>query len=178
MEVDQNQMMEENKIGENNVLFEPAIYARQNEEFEDAIDDDNVSNKTNPGGAGGKIDSTAVDKAVLQTAMVRCCICGIMTQANGANTCINCLKSQIDITEGISKSLTLHHCRDCNRYQRPPWTLCELESAELLAICLKNIKGLKQVKLLDASFIWTEPHSRRIKVKLTVQKEVQVNTLL
>ena len=32
--------------------------------------------------------------------------------------------------------------------------------------------------MLDASFIWTEPHSRRIKVKVTVQKEVHQNTLL
>ena len=121
MEVDHgvNQREEEkvaNAAQENNVLFEPAVYAQQNAEFDDAIDDDKTSNKTNPGGAGGKIDSTAVDAALLQQAMVRCCICGIMTQANGANTCINCLKSQIDITEGISKSLTLHHCRDCNRY--------------------------------------------------------------
>lgn len=26
-----------------------------------------------------------------------------------------------------------------------------------------------QVKLVDAGFIWTEPHSKRIKVKLTIQ---------
>ena len=29
-----------------------------------------------------------------------------------------------------------------------------------------------QVKLVDAGFIWTEPHSRRLKVKVTVQAEV------
>ena len=29
-----------------------------------------------------------------------------------------------------------------------------------------------QVRLIDAGFIWTEPHSQRIKAKLTVQKEV------
>ena len=34
------------------------------------------------------------------------------------------------------------------------------------------------MKLIDAGFIWTEPHSRRIKVKLTVQKEVFTNTVL
>ena len=32
--------------------------------------------------------------------------------------------------------------------------------------------------MVDAQFIWTEPHSRRIKVKLTVQKEVLSKTLL
>ena len=130
--------------------------------------DETESQRTNVGSGPPKVAGQAVDKALLETPYIRCCICGIMTQANAANTCINCLKSQIDITEGIPKQLVLYHCRDCNRYQRPPWTLCELESAELLALCLKNMKGLKRVKLLDASFIWTEPHSRRIKVKLTV----------
>ena len=31
-----------------------------------------------------------------------------------------------------------------------------------------------QVRLIDAGFVWTEPHSQRIKVKLTIQKEVQI----
>ena len=171
MEVDHQ--VEENKA--ENVLYEPEIY-RQNDNVDEAMGiNDTQSIKTNPGGApSGK----AVDPSMLSTPMVRCCICGVMTIKNAANTCINCLKSQIDITEGIPKSINLHHCRDCNRYQRPPWTLCEPESSELLALCLKNIKGLKRVKLLDATFIWTEPHSRRIKIKLTVQKEVQSNTIL
>jgi nonsense-mediated mRNA decay protein 3 len=61
---------------------------------------------------------------------------------------------------------------------KPGWVRCALESAELLALCLKHIKGLKRVKMIDAGFIWTEPHSRRLKVKLTVQKEVMNGTLL
>lgn len=40
------------------------------------------------------------------------------------------------------------------------------------ASCSLQIIGLKKVKLVDASWIWTEPHSRRLKLKLTVQKEV------
>lgn len=63
----------------------------------------------------------------------------------------------------------------CRRYLRPPWTLVERESRDLLSLCLKNIKGLNKVKLIDSAFIWTEPHSRRIKVKLTVEKEVLNN---
>ena len=101
-----------------------------------------------------------------------------MTEPNAANTCINCLKSQIDITEGITKIGQLNHCRECNRYNGPPWRQYELESADLLALCLKQMKGMKKVKLIDAKFIWTEPHSRRIKIKLTVQQEVQGSTLL
>lgn len=30
-----------------------------------------------------------------------------------------------------------------------------------------------QVRLIDAGFLWTEPHSKRIKVKVTIQKEVR-----
>ena len=41
-------------------------------------------------------------------------------------------------------------------------------------MCLKRLKGLNKVHLVDAGFVWTEPHSKRIKVKLTVQKEVGV----
>ena len=61
---------------------------------------------------------------------------------------------------------------------RPPWVHLELESPELLSLCLKKVKGLKRVKLIDAQFIWTEPHSRRLKVKITVQKEIESGAAL
>lgn len=47
-----------------------------------------------------------------------------------------------------------------------------LESKELMTICLRKVVGLSKVKLTDAVWIWTEPHSMRLKIKLTVQKEV------
>lgn len=40
------------------------------------------------------------------------------------------------------------------------------------------MKGLKEVKLVDAGFIWTEPHSKRIKVKLTVHGEINGGVVL
>jgi len=109
-----------------------------------------------------------------QIGTILCCMCGVSIQANPSNMCMNCLKTQVDITEGISKQITVFWCRGCGRYQRTTqWIEAELESRELLAFCLKKIKGLgKEVKLTDANFVWTEPHSRRLKVKLTVQKEV------
>ncbi len=57
---------------------------------------------------------------------------------------------------------------------QPPstWTAAALESRKLLGICLKRVKGLNKLNLTDAGFIWTEPHSKKIKVKLTVQKDV------
>lgn len=41
-----------------------------------------------------------------------------------------------------------------------------------MALCLKRLKGLSKVRLIDAQFLWTEPHSRRVKVKITIQGEV------
>ncbi|KAI8914492.1 NMD3 family-domain-containing protein, partial [Gorgonomyces haynaldii] len=109
-----------------------------------------------------------------------CASCGTVIQPNPANMCINCIRHDVDITEGIPKQATVHFCKGCDRYLAPPnlWVQCELESKELLALLLKKLKGLQKVRLVDASFIWTEPHSRRIKVKLTIQKEVFANTIL
>ncbi|CAE7662722.1 NMD3, partial [Symbiodinium sp. KB8] len=47
----------------------------------------------------------------------------------------------------------------------------EWESRQLMSILLSKIP-LRHVTLVDAGFIWTESHSMRIKVKLTIQKEV------
>jgi nonsense-mediated mRNA decay protein 3 len=110
---------------------------------------------------------------------ILCCLCGIPILSNPANMCGNCLKTQVDITEGITKQVTLFWCRGCGRYQGPKWMSLELESRELLALCLKKVKGLhKEVKLVDAGFVYTEPHSRRLKVKLTIQKEVFNSVIL
>ncbi|KAJ1919894.1 ribosome-binding protein [Mycoemilia scoparia] len=94
--------------------------------------------------------------------------------------CVNCIRTIVDITEGIPKQATIHYCKSCGRYLQPPahWLACDFESRELLALCLKKLKGLGKVRLIDAGFIWTEPHSRRIKVKLTIQKEVFAATIL
>lgn len=94
--------------------------------------------------------------------------------------CAACVRSQVDITQDIPKQVTLYFCRGCERYLQPPseWVHCALESRELLQLCLKKLKGLNRVKLVDASFVWTEPHSKRIKVKLTVHGEVMGGAVL
>ncbi|ENN78783.1 hypothetical protein YQE_04770, partial [Dendroctonus ponderosae] len=99
---------------------------------------------------------------------VPCCQCGVIIEANPANMCVGCLRVHVDITEGISDQATLYFCRGCERYHQPPseWIHCALESRELLTLCLKRLKGLNRVKLFDASFVWTEPHSKRIKHKV------------
>ena len=47
-----------------------------------------------------------------------------------------------------------------------------------MALCLKRLKNLSKVRLVDANFVWTEPHSKRVKVKMTVQAEVVAGTIL
>ncbi|RZC39523.1 60S ribosomal export protein NMD3 [Asbolus verrucosus] len=105
---------------------------------------------------------------------ILCCECGTPIEPNPANMCVACLRTRVDITEGIPKQVTLQFCRGCERYLNPPaeWVHCVLESKELLSLCLKKLKGLNRVKLVDAAFVWTEPHSKRIKIKLTVHGEV------
>ncbi|XP_077295001.1 60S ribosomal export protein NMD3 [Arctopsyche grandis] len=114
------------------------------------------------------------------TNKILCCECGVLIEPNPSNMCVACLRNHVDITEGIPKQITLHFCRGCERYLQPPseWVACTLESRELLGLCLKKLKGLQKIKLIDAGFIWTEPHSKRIKVKLTVQSEVIGGTII
>ncbi|KAH8129378.1 NMD3-domain-containing protein [Trichoderma asperelloides] len=95
-------------------------------------------------------------------------------------TCYDCIKLTNDITNGIQREATIQQCRDCERWMLPPasWIVAMPESRELLALCLKKLRGLNKVRIVDASFIWTEPHSRRVKVKLTIQDSVQQGVLL
>jgi len=60
----------------------------------------------------------------------------------------------------------------------PPWVSYERESPQMLTMLLKKVKGLKNVKIIDAIFVFTEEHSRRFKIKITVQKEIDNGTVI
>jgi nonsense-mediated mRNA decay protein 3 len=119
---------------------------------------------------------------------VLCCMCGIPIAPNSSNSCPSCLASSSDVTKGISTESMLHQCRGCQRWHvdAGKWMACGLESRELMTLCLKNVSGLNKsngatggkTRLVDAGWIWTEPHSMRLKVRLTIQKEVQSGTIL
>ena len=83
-----------------------------------------------------------------QTTMgtVLCCLCGTNIPPNPSNMCVNCIRSQVDISEGIQKQVTVLWCKDCGRYLQPPkhWVRAEHESKELLTFCIKKIKGLSK----------------------------------
>ncbi|VDN03510.1 unnamed protein product [Thelazia callipaeda] len=112
---------------------------------------------------------------------ILCCQCGASIEPNALSMCVACVKSRIDITQEIPRQSRAFVCKFCNRWLIPPngWVRAELESKELLAILLKKLKPvMTKVRLTDASFVWTEPHSKRVKLKLTVQSEVMTGAVL
>ena len=115
-------------------------------------------------------------------ATILCCNCGAPidgTSSAGA-LCYDCVKLTVDVSEGVQREATLHTCKDCERWLQPPsqWVTAAPESRELLALCLRKLRGLNKVRIIDASFLWTEPHSKRVKVKITVQQEAFERTIL
>ena len=87
---------------------------------------------------------------------------------------MSCLRSQVDITEDIGKEVELVQCSECYKYLSANgnhWARCDWESPELLALCLKKVPGItkKTINLVDAGFVWTEQHSKRVKLKIVVQ---------
>ncbi|KAI9379733.1 hypothetical protein POPTR_017G137500v4 [Populus trichocarpa] len=80
-----------------------------------------------------------------------------------------------------SKHVILVHCPECDTCLDPPTTgiRAQLESRELMEFCLKKLKLKSEgVNLVNAEFIWTEPHSKRIKLRVRVQKEVLNGAIL
>ena len=89
---------------------------------------------------------------------VLCCKCGIPMQPNAAKMCVKCLRSEVDITEGLLKCLVLVHCPECESYLQPPrsWVKLQLESKELLTFCLKKLQknlNSNKVMLVHAEFM-------------------------
>jgi len=84
--------------------------------------------------------------------------------------------------------LEIVQCQKCNRWLQGKssknigsgpthWVHLEPESSELLHHCLKQFvprmsSKLDDFKIVDSLFIWTEPHSRRLKVCVSYQRSV------
>jgi len=76
--------------------------------------------------------------------------------------------------------LMVHRCKRCLRYciGGDRYEHLDPESTGLMSLCLRCIPALKKqsnknaevaIDVRDASFIWTEPHSMRLKVKLQLK---------
>lgn len=111
---------------------------------------------------------------------VSCFSCGRPMESNPLGKCNECVATSIDITGNAQKEGELVFCKDCGRVHCPPrqWVSANRESKELLALLVRRLDlGGPDVRLTDAQFLWTEPHSRRTKLRLTLQQEV-TNVLL
>lgn len=115
---------------------------------------------------------------------IPCCICGTMILPNAANQCSTCLAQEVDLKSILRRGpgggdLVIHQCRKCRLFEKSPGNFrdVQMESPELMAICLKHIPALApsatpKISLVDAIFVWTEPNSMRIRLRLTVRTEV------
>jgi nonsense-mediated mRNA decay protein 3 len=129
----------------------------------------------------------------MTSVQIPCCVCGSLIYPNAANQCGSCLAHDVDLSTllqqgpGGTDHPTIHQCRQCRRYQQTAkhYIYAEPESPELLALCLKHIPALQHgshqhsspIRIVDASWVWTEPHSMRFKLRITAQTQVQNVTM-
>ena len=150
--------MEVEKNNEDNIIFEPTYLK---------LDSDGIADQNNIPN-----NKTINASSMITYSKILCCICGVSMEANSEGICEACAKKNIDITTGITKVASLTYCRTCDRFKKPPWMKVERESQDMMNLCLSKIKGLNKVQVIDSSFVWTEPHSKEIKIKITIQKEL------
>lgn len=152
-----------------NILFKPNL---------DLIELDEEQITTKKQDLGNTMNRSILNRSSMMTyGKILCCICSIQIEANPQGMCGACAKSQVNIAEGITTTGIVFYCKGCDRYQKPPWIRLAQESNDMMTFLLSRVKGMKAVKLIDSNFIWTEPHSKKKKIKITVQKEFN-NTLL
>jgi nonsense-mediated mRNA decay protein 3 len=75
-------------------------------------------------------------------------------------------------------------CKKCERWQvtkasksTDSWINHPLESSGLLHFCLKTVPELQkpEITVIDSSFVWTEPHSKRLIVSVELERGVLNN---
>lgn len=120
-----------------------------------------------------------IDRSSMMTySKIVCCLCSAVIDANPRGTCEACLKKSLNIKTCIPTEFELVYCKECHRFLRPPYVKIERESADMMKLCLSRIKSYdKKIKIIDSNFIYTEQHSKVIKIKITIQKEIEKNIL-
>lgn len=119
-------------------------------------------------------DTTNQQSERPSTATILCYRCGASIAPNALNLCVGCVSAEVDIGEEIARHSTLSCCPKCRKYLVPPsaWVAADWESKEQLALCLKRLRGLARVKVCDAGFLYSEEHSKRLRIRLQIEKEV------
>lgn len=105
--------------------------------------------------------------------MVLCCKCGVEIETNRRNMCERCLNNTIDVSAKVMTSMYIETCRGCERYHAPPssWKTLAWGSKDLLIFLLGRNKTIKKLNIIDSNFIYSEEHSKRIRIEILVLEE-------
>ncbi len=120
-----------------------------------------------------------IDKSSMMTySKIVCCLCSAVIDANPRGTCEACFRKSLSIKTSIPTEFEIIYCKECHRFLRPPYVKIDRESSDMMKLCLSRIKSYdKKVKIIDSNFIYTEPHSKIIKIKVTLEKEIEKNII-
>ena len=120
-----------------------------------------------------------IDRSSMMTySKIVCCLCSAIIDANPRGTCEACFRKSLNIKTSIPREFEIVYCRECKRFLRPPYVKIDRESSDMMKLCLSRIKSYdKKAKIIDSNFIYTEPHSKIIKIKVTLQKEIEKNII-
>ena len=121
-----------------------------------------------------------IDRSSMMTySKIVCCLCSAVIDANPHGTCEACFRKSLSIKTSIPTEFEIVFCKECKRFLRPPFVKIERESQDMMQLCLSRIKSYdKKVKIIDSNFIYTEPHSKIIKIKITLEKEIEKNIII
>ncbi|KAH9386531.1 60S ribosomal export protein NMD3 [Nematocida major] len=105
---------------------------------------------------------------------MRCCLCGIESMFD-ASMCFDCAVRELPKLK-LETTRQIDRCSTCMRYSVPPsgWTTLRFEGPEMLAYLLKKIPELSKLRLVDAYFIHSEEHSKRVRMKVSIDRTEEV----
>jgi nonsense-mediated mRNA decay protein 3 len=115
-----------------------------------------------------------------QVGHILCCICGTSIVPNEAAMCMTCLKLQYHSEIPKSYELELTQCSKCGKWhhRQSQWLPYDMETPELLSFCIKKIpffhnNANNSIKITDSNWIWTEPHSKRLKLYINYEHKLE-----
>lgn len=105
--------------------------------------------------------------------MILCYKCGIEIEPSQRNMCPRCLNNDTNLTKNIRTSMVVETCRGCERYFDPPkgWKTLIWGSQDLLIYLLSRNKSIKGLNIVDSNFVYTEEHSKRMKVSIGILQD-------
>ncbi|EHY66793.1 hypothetical protein NERG_00433 [Nematocida ausubeli] len=106
---------------------------------------------------------------------MRCCLCGTESMFE-TSMCFECTVRELPKLN-VDTSREVDRCSTCMRYSVPPsgWTTLRFEGPEMLAYLLKKIPELAKLKLVDAYFIHSEEHSKRVRMKVSIDRTSEMD---